>query len=241
MQPHDTTPPLKTCTKCGESKPNTSEYFYISKTGRDGLYCWCIVCALEYNKEYRRKRKADQYHAWYEANKVDAAEYNHAWYEAHKEERLRRAREINRIWREANKEYRKAYRKARSGRAVELGREWRKKNPERHRETRLALYAKNKERDNQRLRVKEQRRRARKRNAEGTHTAADIQTQYKRQKGKCYYCGKKTGDDYHIEHIVPLSRGGTNWPDNIVIACSACNLSKANKLPHEWPEGGRLL
>lgn len=44
-----------------------------------------------------------------------------------------------------------------------------------------------------------------------------------------------------VDHVVPLVKGGSNGPDNLVIACSTCNLRKNDKLPHEWPEGGRLL
>lgn len=90
-------------------------------------------------------------------------------------------------------------------------------------------------------RASELRRRAQKRQSGGDHTAADIQRQCKAQKGKCYYCGVKVGDGYHVDHVVPLSRGGSNGPENIVIACPSCNSRKHDKLPHEWPEGGRLL
>ena len=83
--------------------------------------------------------------------------------------------------------------------------------------------------------------RARRRQAKGTHTAQDIQKQYANQKGRCYYCHTKISGVYHIDHVIPLSRGGTNWPDNLVIACPSCNRSKYNKLPHEWAEGGNLL
>jgi 5-methylcytosine-specific restriction endonuclease McrA len=42
--------------------------------------------------------------------------------------------------------------------------------------------------------------------------------------------------------VIPLDRGGSNGPENIVIACPECNHSKHNKLPHEWNgSGGRLL
>lgn len=85
------------------------------------------------------------------------------------------------------------------------------------------------------------RRLALKRNAEGTHTAADVEQQYKAQRGKCYYCGVKVGDTYHVDHVVPLSRGGSNGPENIVIACVTCNCSKRDKLPHEWKGSNRLL
>lgn len=83
------------------------------------------------------------------------------------------------------------------------------------------------------------RRRTRELGGEGSHTAADIERIYKAQKGRCYYCGKKA--KLTVDHIVPLSRGGTNDPSNIVGACEHCNSSKGNKLPHEWPNGGKLL
>ena len=82
---------------------------------------------------------------------------------------------------------------------------------------------------------------ARRKGAIGTHTAADIKAQYARQKGKCYYCHARVGDTYHVDHVVPLARGGSNWPENLVISCPTCNMQKRDKLPHEWVQGGRLL
>jgi len=70
----------------------------------------------------------------------------------------------------------------------------------------------------------------------GTHTFSDIQTQYNRQMGKCFYCGKKVGNSYHVDHIVPLSKGGSNGPENIAIACPTCNMSKGAKTPQEFME-----
>jgi 5-methylcytosine-specific restriction endonuclease McrA len=43
----------------------------------------------------------------------------------------------------------------------------------------------------------------------------------------CQYCGHK--GDLTFDHVVPRSRGGvTSW-DNVVAACSPCNLRKANR------------
>ncbi len=43
----------------------------------------------------------------------------------------------------------------------------------------------------------------------------------------CQYCGSK--GDLTFDHVLPRSRGGvTSW-DNVVAACSPCNLRKANK------------
>lgn len=46
----------------------------------------------------------------------------------------------------------------------------------------------------------------------------------------CHYCGKFDGD-LTIDHLIPLSRGGTNERSNLVAACSACN-SEKGQLKH---------
>jgi len=52
-----------------------------------------------------------------------------------------------------------------------------------------------------------------------------------RDKFACQYCGD--GSDLTFDHIVPRSRGGhTTW-ENVVAACSPCNLRKANMTPQE--------
>lgn len=63
----------------------------------------------------------------------------------------------------------------------------------------------------------------------------------KQQRGKCYWCGALLDSSYHLDHVIPISRGGTNDPSNLVLACPPCNLSKSDKLPHEWAKSGRLL
>lgn len=89
------------------------------------------------------------------------------------------------------------------------------------------------------LRAKSNNYRARKLAADGTYTSDDIHLLFKSQKGLCWWCGKKVGKKYHIDHRIPLSRGGTNWPNNLCIACPSCNSRKRDRLPHEW--NGRLL
>jgi len=77
-------------------------------------------------------------------------------------------------------------------------------------------------------------RRARKADAEGHHTLSDVKEQYVAQGGRCWWCDCDLGNIYHADHVIPLSRGGSDAPDNIVVTCPACNLSKNDKLPHEW-------
>lgn len=86
-------------------------------------------------------------------------------------------------------------------------------------------------------------RRARLLKAGGSFTAAQIRKLYKLQKGKCWWQGPECtidlGGRYHIDHRIPLSRGGSNDISNIVLSCPRCNLSKHDKMPSEFV--GRLL
>lgn len=49
----------------------------------------------------------------------------------------------------------------------------------------------------------------------------------------CFYCGDRHGS-MCADHVVPLSRGGTNERDNLVCACIPCNSSKCDRLLSEW-------
>lgn len=48
---------------------------------------------------------------------------------------------------------------------------------------------------------------------------------------KCTYCG---GHASGLDHVVPLSRGGHDTPENVVACCASCNPKKGNKLISEW-------
>lgn len=49
----------------------------------------------------------------------------------------------------------------------------------------------------------------------------------------CRYCGDETGP-FHIDHVRPVIRGGTNALGNLAYACARCNLSKGGKTLEEW-------
>lgn len=54
---------------------------------------------------------------------------------------------------------------------------------------------------------------------------------------RCVYCGRDLCVDFetfmiaHEDHLVPLSKGGADSPENIVIACAVCNALKSNFVP----------
>ncbi len=77
--------------------------------------------------------------------------------------------------------------------------------------------------------------RGRKLKAIGSFTPNDVDEIWRLQKGRCFYCRMVVRrSDRCIDHYIPLSRGGTNWPNNLRGACFHCNSSKSNKLPKEF-------
>ena len=51
----------------------------------------------------------------------------------------------------------------------------------------------------------------------------------------CQYCGAEDGP-FHLDHVIPVSRGGDHGMHNLVVACARCNLSKGAKTPEEWAQ-----
>lgn len=48
---------------------------------------------------------------------------------------------------------------------------------------------------------------------------------------RCRMCGASpgTGATLHVDHIIPVSRGGTTVPENLQTLCQTCNLGKSNR------------
>lgn len=86
-------------------------------------------------------------------------------------------------------------------------------------------------------------RRARLLNVGGSHTTADIERIYREQRGCCAWCRKKVKfGERHVDHIVPVHKGGSNDPANLAISCKTCNHRKSAKDPLDFArELGRLL
>jgi hypothetical protein len=59
---------------------------------------------------------------------------------------------------------------------------------------------------------------------------------FSRDNYTCQYCNAKDAK-LHCDHVIPLSRGGSNDLENLVAACASCNLSKHNKTLSEWKGG----
>jgi len=84
-------------------------------------------------------------------------------------------------------------------------------------------------------------RRTRKRNAGGTFTVADIKQLEIRQHFRCRYCACSIKHRYHIDHIQPISRGGSSDPKNLQLLCPTCNMRKSNLTPEKFAQKMGLL
>lgn len=158
-----------------------------------------------------------------------------AWAIAHSE----RAKAYQDAYKEANKErlreQKRQYHADNRSRHLTEFAEYARCNCERLRTQRRKRYVENAPR----IKVANHQRRAQRKQAPGRYTIQDVRLLLLSQKGLCWWCGVPVGDTYHVDHRIPLSRGGSNYPENLCISCPNCNLSKHNKLPSEW--NGRLL
>lgn len=123
--------------------------------------------------------------------------------------------EATRRWRERNRAAIAEYDRAR-----------RSENPEALR----AYYRDNKARFDHHRRQRQ----ARLRGAPGSHTAEEVARMIEDQGGLCAYCECSLEGGFHVDHMLPISRRGTNDWSNIAVTCPLCNWSKNNKTTEEY-------
>lgn len=181
----------------------------------------CKICARKSREKWRHANQEKQIAAiaaWraknseklrsanakYRIVNAEAIRERRAKYYAENAEKLRLASAKYRL---STPEYREKHRAAVSV--------WRKNNPDKQR-------------------AHESNRRARKIEAGGNLSPGLSARLHKLQRGKCACCGEPLGNDYHLDHIMPLALGGTNTDDNIQLLRSKCNLQKNAKHPVDF-------
>lgn len=144
-----------------------------------------------------------------EANQKKLAIKGKAYYKANREVIAVREK----VYREANLEKatarKRTWNRANPERVAVINRTWRKANPEK-------------------TRAQGRRRRALHANAEGSFTEAEFRALCEEYGNRCLCCGR-TDTPLQRDHVIPLSRGGTDWISNIQPLCQRCNDSKGTK------------
>lgn len=197
---------VKHCNVCGVE-------LVVGENCWDGYYK-CKDCKLAYNRRWDAENKAKRRaysQKWRSENPRKVRAIRRAHYEKNAEE----AREYARQYRQENasrvREYNRQYYEDNREKMLERVRQWKLDNPEKHRES-------------------ERRRRARLNECQ--LGVVDEEAIRKRCGECCFYCG--SSDDLTLDHIVPISSGGTHCTDNLVVACRSCNGSKGSREIMDW-------
>lgn len=224
----------KICTRCKLEFPNTSVYFSPILKRKDGstrLGAECRNCLNirkrhEYQnniEHYRKKAREQQQTDKGRATRKKYLAQHPDPYKSYRENHRELYREAVKRWRKNNPDKAKASYKKYADSHPEYVARKRKRSYQNSYAKNPSYYS-----------SKTAKRRAKLKGIEGSFTQTEILELYEEQGGVCFYCFEPLGNDYHRDHIIPISRGGSNYISNIALACAPCNLSKSDKLLSEW-------
>lgn len=196
------------CNKCGQVKCHRA--FSKDAKGKFGLSPWCKECVKSYqqanldriNEQRRenRREKADHYNAYLREFHRGNPEPKKARDRKYRQEHAEEIKAYIRDYKRTNEQYRVHN--------SEYNRQYRKLNPEKN-----AQHFNN--------------RRARIQQAGGSFTSREWKKLCKRYNYTCLCCGRREPEiKLTVDHVVPLSAGGTNSIENIQPLCQSCNSSK---------------
>jgi len=250
----------KICNKCNTEKE--INLFYKEKTKKDGIDFMCKDCKNKLRKiAYKNNRdKYIEISRDYRLNNPEKLK------EINKNSKLKRKDKIKdymKEYRQENKEKIKIteaiYKEANKDKIKERKLKYRENNRDKIREAkrnyiqRIRLNThkiKSTKTEEERIesnkfskwKYKHKRRAIEK---DGNVTQAQIKELISNTK-KCYWCNcninNKDRLSFHVDHYIPLSKGGLHSIDNLVISCPTCNLTKNAKDPYKFAiEKGRLF
>lgn len=252
--------PLRKCTKCGEEKPATAEYFARTKKTKLGLIAQCKTCANKQREQYyinhpealkkkqhrNREMAKEKYRSdpEYRAKNIEAAKARNKkyWCDAEKRTQIKARQRL----RNHTEEY-KARRRvvmAKRKRDPAFRQQLRKRHNQyyqNHRDEilkRVADYNRENPHVPKTARI---RRKTRKRSLPSTFTSKHWLLCLDYWHYCCAVCDSQLRDLFgdiepHADHWIALNSPncpGTT-PDNMICLCNKCNRAKSDKYPEQW-------
>lgn len=203
---------MKKCKICLIEKP--IDDFQKHKRMTDGHLNQCKVCRKAYEQLYRSKNK----------EKISVRDKN--YHENNKSRRSEQAKEAYQLAKEIVKQKQREYYKANTDKC----KEYHKQYHEDHKKDEVYSSTRRNNKHIRRTREKEQ--------CDNTVTAQTLEFLKIKQEYKCNYCMSDLNftdlGAVHLDHIIPISKGGFHSITNVCWTCPACNLSKGSKLLEEW-------
>lgn len=177
--------------------------FWVSSSTKDWLRHRCKPCRKEYSSEYYKKNKdkiSIRWKKYYKENKESILNKNKQWYQNNKDKHLQLTYKRRANNPDVSKEIKKRY---------IISEKWRIKN---------RLWCAN--------------RRARKNNWDLPHHISyrQIKDIMVKQWWECAITWEALWDNFHIDHITPLSKWWKHTIDNIQLTTPSANMKKWNRL-----------
>lgn len=257
-------PEVKVCTKCGVEKGIEEFYVKCKKTGR--RFARCKACHRaetlanykaggeeakakhlayyhankdernDYAARYRAENKekcAAAARDWYERNREHCKARKKAYREANGDEVRRKNREYKELNRDFVRQQDAAYRQKNRQLIRERHKVWRDANPERWAE----ICRKWKQANRELVRAAGHRRRARLSESVENYTPEEWAALKAAVDYTCLMCGRQEPEiKLTVDHIVPVSKGGSNGIQNVQPLCRECNNIKHARLMDFRPE-----
>lgn len=198
----------KVCKSCNTERPVSDFRFHK----RDGYVSHCKTCGKKLAKEYRETHSAkvkENQRRYRESHGLQISYYNRKYRLGRKEyQRLYQAR-----YRLEHPETQKRYRDTHKSQCIERAKSWRARNPDK-------------------VRLSRRRHKVKRRCADGFYSEKEWLEILWLYDNRCVCCGISAKDTVlgklTPDHVIPITKGGSNYIENIQPMCLPCNRRKSN-------------